>query len=61
MGLLQLRLLGGFEARLATGEGIELRSQRAQAILAYLAVQPGRETAQEPKLKQSHSPKIDPC
>lgn len=42
MGLLQLRLLGGFEARLATGEGIELRSQRAQAILAYLAVQPGR-------------------
>ncbi len=42
MAPLRLKLLGGFEARLATGEGIELRSQRAQAVLAYLAMQPGR-------------------
>jgi DNA-binding SARP family transcriptional activator len=41
-----LVLLGGFEARLGSGEPLSL-SSKAQALLAYLAVQPGRRHARD--------------
>jgi DNA-binding SARP family transcriptional activator len=49
MASLRLTLLGGFEARLATGEAIGLPTKKAQALLAYLAVPPG-EAHQREKL-----------
>jgi DNA-binding SARP family transcriptional activator/tetratricopeptide (TPR) repeat protein/energy-coupling factor transporter ATP-binding protein EcfA2 len=39
---LRLNLLGGFEARLGTGTSVILARRKAQALLAYLAVQPGQ-------------------
>ncbi|MGH3642488.1 MAG: AAA family ATPase, partial [Mycobacterium sp.] len=42
MSPLRLNLLGGFEARLASGPAIILARRKAQALLAYLAVQPGQ-------------------
>jgi len=39
---LRLKLLGGFETRLATGPVVTLPTRKAQALLAYLAVRPGR-------------------
>ncbi len=42
MLLLRLNLLGGFEARLGTGTSVILARRKAQALLAYLAVQPGQ-------------------
>ena len=39
---LQLKLLGGFDARLGTGTPVVLPRRKAQALLAYLALQPGQ-------------------
>jgi TolB-like protein/Tfp pilus assembly protein PilF len=38
---LQVRLLGGFEARLDSGPELALKGRKAQALLAYLAAAPG--------------------
>src|SRR5262249_31753660 len=40
---LRLTLLGGFEARWASGQPIALPSKKARALLAYLAFRPGQE------------------
>jgi DNA-binding SARP family transcriptional activator len=42
MVALKLRLLGGFEIRLASGAAISLSTKKAQALVAYLAVRPGQ-------------------
>jgi DNA-binding SARP family transcriptional activator len=42
MALLQLTLLGGFQARIGTGPALTLPTKKAQALLAYLAVPAGR-------------------
>ena len=36
-----MTLLGGFEARLASGETLALRGRKTQALLAYLDFSPG--------------------
>jgi DNA-binding SARP family transcriptional activator len=41
MARLQVRLLGGFEARLDSGQELALKGRKTQALLAYLAVAPG--------------------
>lgn len=41
MARLQVRLLGGFEARLDSGPELALKGRKAQALLAYLAAAPG--------------------
>jgi DNA-binding SARP family transcriptional activator len=41
MVALRLTLLGGFEARLSAGDGVSLPTKKAQALLAYLGLQPG--------------------
>ena len=38
MGRLTLTLFGGFQARLGSGPALPLRTRRAQALLAYLAM-----------------------
>jgi DNA-binding SARP family transcriptional activator len=42
MGDVRLILLGGFEARLASGALVSLPMKKAQALLAYLGVRPGQ-------------------
>jgi DNA-binding SARP family transcriptional activator/pimeloyl-ACP methyl ester carboxylesterase len=42
MTRLHLNLLGGFEARLEPGSPLTFRTQKAQALLAYLAMPPGQ-------------------
>ena len=42
MGLLSFNLLGGFQARLGDGRGLPVPTNKAQALLAYLALPPGR-------------------
>jgi DNA-binding SARP family transcriptional activator len=42
MARLSLTLLGGFQARLDTGEALGLPTRKAQALLAYLALPPGQ-------------------
>jgi DNA-binding SARP family transcriptional activator len=42
MSGLTVSLLGGFEARLASGEGLRLPTRKAQALLAYLSLRPGQ-------------------
>ncbi len=42
MACLDMRLFGGFEARLDTGEKITLSTRKAEALLAYLALAPGK-------------------
>jgi DNA-binding SARP family transcriptional activator len=37
----RVALLGGFEARLASGPQLRLPTKKAQALLAYLAMRPG--------------------
>ena len=44
---LRLKLLGGFETRLATGAPVTLATRKAQALLAYLAVRPGHAHARD--------------
>ena len=36
-----LTLLGGFQARLASGGAVSLPSRKTQALLAYLGIRPG--------------------
>ncbi len=47
MGPLQLTLLGRFQARTAAGQPLEIATKKAQALLAYLALQPGTATARD--------------
>src|SRR5216684_4124431 len=42
MPRLSVALLGGFQARLDSGPAIALPTRKAQALLAYLALPPGR-------------------
>src|SRR2546425_5861684 len=42
MARLSLTLLGGFQARLEPGSAVALPTRKAQALLAYLALPPGR-------------------
>jgi DNA-binding SARP family transcriptional activator len=42
MVALKLTVLGGFEARLASGGTVNLPTKKAQALLAYLGVRPGQ-------------------
>lgn len=42
MALLNLSLLGGFRARLASGSDVEIPRKKAQALLAYLGLYPGQ-------------------
>ena len=42
MTLLQLRLLGGFDCLSATGEPVRMATRKVEALLAYLALSPGR-------------------
>ena len=44
---LSLDLLGGFQARLASGAPLPVTHAKAQALLAYLAVRPGRRHARD--------------
>ena len=39
---LSLTLLGGFQARLEPGSAVALPTRKSQALLAYLALPPGR-------------------
>src|SRR6266851_2543343 len=39
---LRVMLLGGFEARLASGATLSLPTKKAQALLAYLGIRPGQ-------------------
>lgn len=45
--ILVLRLLGGCQGSLAPGEALRLPTRKAWALLAYLAVHPGREIGRE--------------
>src|SRR5579871_3547574 len=47
MASLQLKLLGGFAARLASGQAIDVSGKKNQALLAYLALNPGRTISRE--------------
>ena len=47
MASLQLKLLGGFSARLSSGQAVLVRGNKNQALLAYLAMNPGRGVARE--------------
>ncbi|HYT89689.1 MAG TPA: AAA family ATPase, partial [Gemmataceae bacterium] len=42
MPSLSVMLLGGFEARLASGAAVSLPTKKAQALLAYLGIRPGQ-------------------
>lgn len=42
MSEIDLRLLGGFEARAPSGASLSFPTRKTQALLAYLAVRPGR-------------------
>src|SRR5262245_33303446 len=42
MAVLAIRLLGGFDARLGEGPPLAFPTKKARALLAYLAVDPGR-------------------
>jgi DNA-binding SARP family transcriptional activator len=44
---IQLKLLGGFDARLSGGHALAIASRKAQALLAYLAVPAGRRVGRE--------------
>jgi DNA-binding SARP family transcriptional activator len=44
---LQVTLLGGLEARLATGQPVTLSTRKAQALLAYLATRSGQPHARD--------------
>jgi len=42
MARLSLKLLGGFQLRAASGAAVPLPSRKARALIAYLALRPGR-------------------
>ena len=58
MGSLALRLLGGFECKTSLGHPVPIRSQKAQALLAYLACHPGQSHPRD-KLATLLWPEID--
>ena len=45
MAVLILRILGGFEARLSSGEVAEIPIHKGRALLAFLALNPGEVVA----------------
>src|SRR5580765_4500704 len=45
--LLDLRLLGGFDARLASGAALSVTTRKGRALLAYLAMAPGSSQSRE--------------
>jgi DNA-binding SARP family transcriptional activator len=47
MDRLTLQLLGGFSVRLGSGRNVTLGTKKAQALIAYLAVPPGRAHARD--------------
>src|SRR5262245_46108183 len=47
MARLTLQLLGGFAVRLGSGQALSLGTRKAQALIAYLAVPPGRATSRD--------------
>jgi TolB-like protein/DNA-binding SARP family transcriptional activator/cytochrome c-type biogenesis protein CcmH/NrfG len=47
MARLRLTLLGGFEARSASGARLDIPIRKAQGLLAYLALQPGKAVPRE--------------
>ena len=47
MARLNLTVLGGFQARLDQGPALELPTRKSQALLAYLALPPGRSHARD--------------
>src|SRR5262245_19599586 len=47
MPSLRVLLLGGFEARLASGAAVSLPMKKAQALLAYLGTRPGESHARD--------------
>src|SRR4030095_16914711 len=42
MRRVHLSLLGGFQARLESGPALTVRTRKAEALLAYLVLHPGR-------------------
>ncbi len=47
MAVLHINLLGGFEARLASGAALSLKGRKTQALVAYLALSPGQPRSRE--------------
>jgi TolB-like protein len=47
LAALHISLLGGFEARLASGEALALKGRKTQALVAYLALSPGQQRSRE--------------
>jgi TolB-like protein len=47
MPRLQIKLLGGFDVRLASGEAVEIASRKTRALLAHLALPAGRAHARD--------------
>ncbi len=45
--MLQLRLLGGFEARLPSGQTVEISGKKTQALMAFLALNAGKKLPRE--------------
>lgn len=44
---LRLKVLGGFEARIGPGEPLDIATRKTRALLAYLALPPGRAHARD--------------
>ena len=47
MACLELTLLGGFQGRVGAGVALTLPTRKAQALLAFLALTPGRSYPRE--------------
>ena len=47
MGPLRLALLGGFQATIGSGPSLNVPTRKAQALLAYLSMQPGQASTRE--------------
>ena len=47
MASLDLKLLGGFAARLGSGQPIQIAGKKNQALLAYLALNEGKKVSRE--------------
>ena len=58
MGSLELRVLGGFDLKLASGPPVPIARKKAQALLAYLACHPGQSHPRD-KLTTLFWPEID--
>ena len=49
MAALTIRLLGGLEVRQETGAAVDFPTRKAKALLAYLALHPGRPHSRDAK------------